>query len=521
MKNRKFLSVTLLSIGVAAFLSACTSHSRNVGRGDGISQKTGMPYNSKAYGGYAVAENYQGQQQPIGMVLVQGGRFTMGANDDEMPTVENNSTRRTVTVSSFYMDESELANVDYREYIYWLNRAYYNDLPEVVLAALPDSTVWRSPLAFNEPYVKNYFSTAAYNDYPVVGVNWYQASDYCKWRTDRVNEVLLIHLNALGPNVNQTGEDVFTTETYMNGQYQGTVKRAAPDLDPNGSGTRPYNYADGVFMPDYRLPTEAEWEYAALGLVGNNPAPETKRRRGEEVFTDKNLYGWGPRNTTRYDLHNQYQGEIMGNYMRGRGDAMGVADALNDGADITSKVKSFQKNAWGLYNMAGNVNEWVMDTYRPGSHEDVEEFRPGRTNIYTRPQFQEDGTIEERDSTGHVPTMVVPANEASVQGRQIRNANMLGYKDGADTSNAGGSVNYNGSYAYGSNSLINDSTKVYKGGSWADRAYWLSPGTRRYIQGNLSSCTIGFRCVVDRLGSPTGNNKPAGNSFGLEKLRKR
>lgn len=519
MKRRKFLGVALLSIGVASFLSACSSHSRSVGRGDGQSRTTGWYHNDKRYGGFAVEEGYQGQQKPIGMVFVQGGRFTMGAHDDEMPTLDNNSERRTVSVSSFYMDETELANVDYREYIYWLTRAYVNDFPEVVAAALPDSTVWRSPLGYNEPYVKQYFRAAAFDQYPVVGVNWYQATDYCKWRTDRVNEFLLISIGALDHNWNQSGEDVFTTETYMNGQYQGTLGRnQKQDLDPNGAGKRPYNYSDGVFMPDYRLPTEAEWEYAALGLVGNNPAPETKRRRGEEVVTDNNTLPWGPRNTTRYDLHNMYQGEIMGNFMRGAGDVMGVAGALNDNADITAKVKSYQTNAWGLYNMAGNVNEWVMDTYRPGSHNTVDGFRPFQGNDYMTAATQEDGSVEERDSVGGQPYRRITKDEAAKQGRGIRSGSLYGYKDG-DTTTSNGWIY--GQYKYGENTLVNDSTKVYKGGSWADRAYWLSPGTRRYIQGNMSTNTIGFRCVVDRLGSPTGNNEPAGNNFGREANHRR
>jgi len=518
--KRKLIGVTLLCIGASAFFTSCESSSRKKGRGEGISPVTGWFYNDSRFGGYDVAD-YPGQQTPIGMVLVQGGRFTMGANDDEMATLEANNIRRTVSVSSFYMDETEITNKDYREYVYFLQRAYQNDLPEIVKAAWPDETVWRSPLGYNEPYVKNYFAHAAYNNYPVVGVNWYQANDFCKWRTDRVNEFLLIQQGALAPNWNQTGEDVFTTETYQNKQYQGTLgHNQKKDLDKNGSGTRPYTISDGIFMPDYRLPTEAEWEYAALGIVGNNPAPETKRRRGEEVFTDRNTLPWGPRNTARYDIHNMYQGEIMGNFMRGKGDVMGVAGALNDNADITAPVKSYQPNAWGLYNMAGNVNEWVMDTYRPTSHEDVDEFRPFRGNEYTKKAKQDDGTDEERDSTGHVPYLKVTPEDLAATGKYgPRTSNLNNYKDG-DTSYGGGAVPY-GAYKYGENTLINDSTKVYKGGSWADRAYWLSPGTRRYVQGNVSTNTIGFRCVVDRLGSPSGNNEPAGNSFGAQKGHKR
>ncbi len=512
--KRQLIGLSLLCMGVTVFFTACSSGSHKKGKGDQVSQVTGWPLNDKRYGGYEVT-NYQGQQTPVGMVFVQGGRFTMGATDDEMPTLENNSMRRTVSVSSFYMDATEVSNVSYREYIYWLQRVYGSDYQDLVNKEIPDVNVWRSPLGFNENYVKNYFWHAAYNNYPVVGVSWYQASDFCEWRTDRVNEYLLIQARQLKPNATQSNEDVFNTESYIHGQYEGTKgSNVHRDLDPNGAGKRIVNRADGIFLPDYRLPTEAEWEYAALGLIGNNPTPENKRRRGEEVVTDRNTVPWGPKNTTRYGLHNQYQGEFEGNFMRGKGDAMGVAGGLNDNADITAPVNQFLPNAFGLYNMAGNVNEWVMDTYRPMSHEDVNEFRPFRGNIYTRYQYQEDGTIEEKDSIGHIPYMEVPATEILNNGHyDTRTANLNNYKDGDSLSLVG--------YDYGKNSLINDSTKVYKGGSWADRAYWLSPGTRRYMQGNLSTNTIGFRCVMDRLGSPDGDNQPGGNSFGRQRYHKR
>ena len=511
--KRKFIGSGLLCLGAATFFSACSKSSNKKGKGDNVSRVTGWPLNDKRFGGYQVTD-YPGQTTPRGMVFVQGGRFTMGATDDEMPTLENNSMRRTVSVSSFYMDETEISNVEYREYIFWLGRVYGADYPELIQKELPDSTVWRSALGYNEPYVKYYFRAAAYNNYPVVGVNWYQANDFCDWRTDRVNEFLLIQKGGLAPNPTQSNEDVFTTGTYLTGQYDGNGKRPHKDLDPQGSGTRPYNLSDGVFLPAFRLPTEAEWEYAALGLIGDNPTPENKRRRGEEVVTDRNSLPWGPKNTTRYGLHNQYQGEFEGNYMRAKGDVMGVAGGLNDNADITAPVKSYLPNAFGLYNMAGNVNEWVLDTYRPESHEDVDEFRPFRGNVYTTPKVEEDGTLQEKDSIGHVPDTVLTATQILANGRyQSRTADLNSYGDGDSLSNV--------VYSYGVNTLINDSTKVYKGGSWADRAYWLSPGTRRYMQGNLSSNTVGFRCVMDRLGSPDGDNEPGGNSFGNQKNHKR
>ena len=83
--------------------------------------------------------------------------------------------------------------------------------------------------------------------------------------------------------------------------------------------------------------------------------------------------------------------------------------------------------------------------------------------------------------------------------------------DSRDTRDGGDSLYY---YDYGKTTLINNESKVIKGGSWADRAYWMSPGTRRFHNANQGSSTIGFRCVMDRLGSPDGNNsKRAGNTF--------
>src|SRR5690606_28268298 len=384
---------------------------------------------------------------------------------------ERNNIPHTVSVSSFYMDETEVANVHYREYLYWLARAYSSDYPDAVAKALPDTTTWRRGLAYNEPMVEYYFRHAAYNYYPVVGVNWYQANDFAKWRSDRVNEYILIKNGMLKRNPNQVNEDVFATEAYISGQYEGAAgARKKRDLDPNGAGRRNITYEDGYLLPNYRLPTEAEWEYAALGLIGNNPEPQTKRRRGEEVITDRNVFPWGPKQGVRVAQRNMQQGEFLGNFTRGRGDAMGVAGGLNDNADIPAPVFSYKPNAFGLYNMAGNVSEWVLDTYRPLTYQDAEDFRPFRGNVYdTYRRIAEDNSLEEKDSLGNIPKRLMTAEELAEKKNQSFLVNDADARDYID----GDSVFV---YDYGRSSLINNDSRVIKGGSWADRAYWLSPG---------------------------------------------
>jgi gliding motility-associated lipoprotein GldJ len=501
--------MSLLCVGTATLFSACSSN-----KGGGVSAKTGWDYNDPKLGGFDVP-NYRGQQTGPGLVFIEGGRFTMGQTEEQLGEDQNNIPR-TVSVSSFYMDETEVANVHYREYTYWMARAYSSDYPDLVAKTLPDSSVWRKALSYNEPMVNLYFRHAGYNFYPVVGVNWNQANEYCKWRTDRVNEYILIKSGKLKKNPNQVNEDVYTDDTYLSGQYEGIAGgNRKKDFDPNGSGKRSVNYSDGIFLPDYRLPTEAEWEFAALGLIGNNPDPATKRRRGEEVITNRNTYPWGDPHTTRYGIRNSYQGEFLANYKRGAGDAMGVPGGLNDNADYPAPVTSYQANAVGLYNMAGNVSEWVADTYRPGSHQDVEDFNPFRGNeLYTYRRNPEDGSLEEKDSIGHLPTRQLDTNEIKGQSNYtIKSPDLRSYSDGDSLSGY--------TYDYGNTTLYNDDTKVIKGGSWADRAYWMSPGTRRYMQASAASSTVGFRCAMSRIGSPNGKNTDkAGQYFSGKRKRK-
>jgi gliding motility-associated lipoprotein GldJ len=481
----------------ALFLASCG------GGGKNVSSTTGWAYNDPDRGGFEVQYGYEQETGP-GLVMVEGGTFTMGRVEQDVLYDWNNVPRR-VTVSSFYMDETEVRNVDYREYLHWITRVFV-DYPEVYRKAMPDTLVWRRPMAYNEPYVKYYFRHPSYNEYPVVGVNWVQASDYCVWRTDRVNEGILIREGILNPDPNQINEENFNTEAYLAGQYEGLVRENLPDLDPN-KDTRRVRLEDGILLPRYRLPTEAEWEFAALALIGNSY---------EERIYERRIYPWDGHNV-RNDAKKS-RGQMRANFVRGRGDLMGVAGDLNDNATVPAPVNSYWPNDYGLYCMAGNVNEWVQDVYRSQTFQVFDEFNPFRGNVFKTLETDEEGNVAEKDSLGRLKYREITEEEA-INRWNYKKADYRNYMDGDyESSIIDGNDWASGAkdQERGSNrmykrdpgdesSLITDETRVYKGGSWRDRAYWMTPGARRYLDQEACNDDLGFRCAMIRVGSPGGN----------------
>jgi len=325
---------------------------------------------------------------PAHTVFVPGGSFYMGASDEQIDNSMVNR-KKLVSVQSFWMDRTEITNEQYRKFVSYVsdslkylavylgginqaedtikvdwNRAQrinmnskavieklnelllspdnrykgkigidntkliykysFVDLKAAALASkslelplsdfmvtkeepvYPDTLVWMRDFSYsyNEPLTRMYFSHPSYNEYPVVGVTWKQATAFCHWRTNNSD--------------------------YYNG------KPGRTDLK-----------IDGIF----RLPTEAEWEYAARGSSKANA-----------------MYPWGsPYTRTK-------EGRLLANFKPGRGDYFGGSTKADN--IYTTKVKSYAENGYKLFDMAGNVAEWTSAIFYEGGYNFVGDFSP-------------------------------------------------------------------------------------------------------------------------------------------------
>ena len=543
---KKFSSNRLLLLGLLAVLMASCGKS-----GKSVSTLTGWEYNDPKYGGFQANANYKESGPPPGMVLIEGGTFTMGSVQDDV-MFDWNTTPVKQQVRSFYMDEAEVTNIEYLLYLQYLEKVFPpsdDTYRKIYQAALPDTLVWRNTLGYNELLTENYLRHPAYAEYPVVGVSWRQATEYCKWRTDRVNEKILIEKGVLHTlfdldSLKVEGANRFDTETYLTNPnllfdgdssiyYKGIRDYSKKENNTQGTFTgRHVKTSDGILAQRFRLPTEAEWEYAAKAEVENREYNSIRGRK---------KYSWNG-NSTR-ETSRRYRGDQMANFKQGKGDYSGLAGWSNDGGDITMKIKSYKPNAWGLYDMSGNVAEWVADVYRPIIDNDANDFSYFRGNVFTKKKIDKEGNvvivdynsvefdtldngkIVPKDLPGSVKYVPVTKRDAFMRGNYEKAYNI----DSRDGDLASTKQYYRDEDEVDSkprmynspqiprqigesgliiqqydtktrNTLISDQTRVYKGGSWKDRAYWLDPAQRRYLPEYMATNYIGFRCATDKLG---------------------
>jgi gliding motility-associated lipoprotein GldJ len=530
--------------------------------GNNASRATGWDINSKS-GGFQFNVEFEDQETGPGLVFIEGGTFTKGQVQDDVMHDWNNTPNKQ-HVMSFYIDETEVTNLMYLEYLDWLEYVFPTNEPryrQIYEGALPDTLVWRNQLGYVEELTTNYLRHPAYAEYPVVGVNWLQAVQYAEWRTDRVNEYILERESYVQKDVRYTEvgtNSTFNTAAYLKrpetvyGGKMDSISGKNAEEKKGDSIVKVYAGVEkGILLPSYRLPTETEWEYAALALVGD---------REYNTYRGKKKYPWSGEYTRSSDRRTE--GDQLANFKLGKGDYGGIAGWSDDGADITIQVKQYPPNDFGIYDMAGNVAEWVSDVYRPIVDDQANDFNYYRGNVYLKNVIGEDGkaiTISPDElvfdtlPNGKVLLKKLPGdlalapideeetflrqNFSESDNRNFRDGDVESSRsyasgrpdgsEGATTGKTETSLMYNAPQSPqitmdengdpireldASNkrtTLITDEVRVYKGGSWKDRAFWLDPAQRRYLPQYIATDYIGFRCAMSRLGSKSQVKKTA------------
>ena len=245
------------------------------------------------------------QNLPIDMVAIQGGTFWMGQSDEDI-AFTNSTDNKQITISEFYMDKYEVSNNKYRQFLEAVKEGTLKtnekgvtemDPPKFEIDSLqPDASLWKKSYAYHygDPLMDFYFDHPAFDNYPVVGVSYKQAMEYCEWRT--------YHMRA--------------------------------------------NDDQEFDVPDFRLPTEAEWEYAAKGGI------------------QQAKYPWGG------PYVKNSRGCLQANFKPGRG------NYTDDGYAYSAPVDVYEPNGFGLYNMSGNVAEWVLDAYKSTAYASTWDLNP-------------------------------------------------------------------------------------------------------------------------------------------------
>lgn len=394
MKKLSYItSTTFLLLLSIIYLAGCGDTKPTGSKPGKRSTATGLPFNQE--GGFQISN---GKKQVVGpgMVFIDGGSTIMGVFGGNV----SNSPKKEVTVTSFYLKETEVVNIEWQEYLDDLKK---NASEEEYNAALLNEKVWITDLGYNDPYVNNYSKEPGFYYYPVVGVSWTQANNYCTWLTKKLN------------SQQQIPTDVEEVED------------GAEPQDTQNKGEENVSSTLG-----YRLPTEAEWEYAARAMIGTQSL--------DFVQATQRVYPWGDGLSLR-GKEGQWKGKYLANFKRSKGNYKGVPGESNSSAPTTN-VRDYPANDLGIYDMGGNVSEWVSDLYRPWSFEDFDDFNPIRRDDTLDPEKNYDPN----------------------------------------------------------NSLINDRSRVYKGASWKDCAYWAQIGTRRFLDQDSSTATIGFRYAMSSMG---------------------
>lgn len=526
MMKLKLSAYLMIFASLSFTVSSCSGN--RVKKGGGTNRTSSLtgwkPNDSK---GWFFSGKEKHEKAWPGMVYVGGGTFTMGLVKDNVMHDWNNTPRR-MQVSSFFIGETEVTNYDYRSYVTWLKFVFPPSDPDfknIYSGALPDTLVWDNKLSRND-FATTYFRSPQYDNYPVVGVSWMQATRYCKWLTDRANEKALMDQGVISRDfyvndANNYGASAFNMDKFKSSdpemmQYideQRLAKRSGINSDNARIVAANRNAVSGI-VQKFRLPTEVEWEYAALGQSAHR---KYNQYLGKEPAIE-HLKGTRGRN----------RGMYLYNFKQGRGDYSGISGWANDGSPTTADVRQYPSNDLGIYGMLGNVAEWTADVYRPIIDEEASDFNYYRGNVVRKVQRNADGTIDVVENgeakydtladgrlvyeqlPGHFNREVV-ANYSSYRDGDFmsslesgygRTANDYQVEDMYNAPKVEFIVDDKGNVILQKDdktrtTRVSNESRVVKGGSWKDTAYWLDAGQRRFKNQRKAYSWIGFRVAQD------------------------
>ena len=319
-------------------------------------------------------------EKPYGMTLVPGGAFIMGKSDDDVAAIQDAPTK-TVTVRSFYMDETEITNSEYRQFVEWVK----DSTMRVRLAILADESgikagdgkgklIKDTKLYPDEYYVEVMDSmylplAASYNGLRTIDVDklkfrysWMdiqaaakakvgKRKDFIKTEEVKVYPDTTVWIKDFSYSYNEPmHNDYFWHKAYGDYPVVGvkwTQAKAFCAWRTLNKNTYIKSKKKGHdLINSFRLPTEAEWEYSARGGL------------------ESGTYPWGGP-YTKND-----RGCFLANFKPNRG------DYAADQALYTVEAKSYEPNGYNLYNMAGNVSEWTDSSYDPNAYEYVSSMNP-------------------------------------------------------------------------------------------------------------------------------------------------
>lgn len=555
MNKGRILAILLVAGSIA--ISSCTGHGSGRKKGGGtkkFTSTTGWKPNDQKGWFFAGKKKPKVKAWP-GMVFIEGGSFTMGLVKDDVMHDWNNTPKR-MQVRSFYMGETEITNYQYREYLTWLKVVFppeEKQYKHIYEGSLPDPEVFNNKLSRNDFDNETYLFSSEFSYYPVVGVTWLQASNYCEWLTDRANEKALMDKGVLGKDYYSNEEYNYGTKYFDAESYKNSDSNVSEAIDTvrlnksnqikttNQRVVKANRSTNALEVTPFRLPTEVEWEYAALALPADREYNEYK---GKSVVQNE-LRGKKGRD----------RGQYMANFKPGRGDYSGIGGYGNDGSAITSDVKKFHSNEFGLYGMYGNVAEWTADVYRPIIDDEANDFNYFRGNVYKSKIDNSNGGFEKFEDdiqfdTINSGSLVYQALPGKYK-KQIEEDN-INYRDGdrmsslnpraeedmdfgtvaldslgnpVESAGAGvmARVESTTKEMYNAparkfyvdergriilekddnmrTSNVSDEVRVVKGGSWKDPIYWLDPGQRRFLHQAEATSWIGFRVAQDYQGT--------------------